>query len=220
MRSNPTLLVAVREHLDLVDLVARQPVYESRQLIDHVYFPVDAVVSVVADMGDGSVIQVATVGREGMIGVPALLQAGADQHRAFAQVPGRALRLPTERFLALVEASKPFERLLHRYVQALITQIARSAACNRVHTIKARTGRWLLLTHDRAGRDELPLTQEFLAQLLGVRRPSVTTAAGTLQKAGFIRYRGDGSPSSTGGPENVVLRLLPGHPRRVRTVLG
>ena len=184
----PDLLVAVREHLELVDLAARDPVYDRWQPIDYVYFPVDAVVSVVADMGDGSVIEVATVGREGMVGVPALLQAEADDHRTFTQVPGRALRLPAERFLELVEVSKPFERLLHRYVQALITQIARSAACNRAHSIDERAGRWLLLTHDRAGRDEFPLTQEFLAQMLGVRRPSVTIAAGMLQKAGFIRY--------------------------------
>lgn len=87
-----------------------------------------------------------------------------------------------------MKVSRPFERLLHRYVQALITQIARSAACNRTHSIDERAGRWLLLTHDRAGRDEFPLTQEFLAQMLGVRRPSVTIAAGMLQKAGFIRY--------------------------------
>ena len=184
----PELLTAVREHLELVDLAARDPVYDRWQPIDNVYFPVDAVVSIVADMGDGSVIEVATVGREGMVGVPALLQAEADDHRSFTQVPGRALRLPAERFLELVEASKPFERLLHRYVQALITQIARSAACNRAHSIDERAGRWLLLTHDRAGRDEFPLTQEFLAQMLGVRRPSVTIAAGMLQKAGFIRY--------------------------------
>jgi CRP-like cAMP-binding protein len=185
---DPELLGAVREHLELVDLAARDPVYESGQPIAHVYFPVDAVVSVVADMGDGSVLEVATVGREGMLGVPVLLQAGADEHRAFTQVPGRALRLPTPRFLELVEASKPFDRLLHRYVQALITAIARSAACNQAHSIEKRTGRWLLLTHDRAARDEFPLTQEFLAQMLGVRRPSVTTAAGRLQRAGFIRY--------------------------------
>jgi CRP-like cAMP-binding protein len=185
---DPELFEAVRHFLEVVDLSARDPVYERGQPIDQVYFPIDAVVSVVADMSDGAVIEVATVGREGIVGIPALLQAENDEHRAFTQVPGRALRLSTPRFLELVEASKPFERLLHRYIQALITQISRSAACNRVHSIDERAGRWLLLTHDRAGRDEFPLTQEFLAQMLGVRRPSVTTAAGMLQKAGLIKY--------------------------------
>jgi CRP-like cAMP-binding protein len=184
----PQFLKYILEDLEPVDLESRQLLYDSGEQIEQVYFPVDAVVSVVADMEDKAVIEVATIGREGMVGVPALLQADSDGHRAFVQVPGRAARLPVARFLEVVEASEDFERLLHRYIQALITQIARSAACNRVHSIDERAGRWLLLTHDRAARDEFPLTQEFLAQMLGVRRPSVTTAAGMLQRAGFIRY--------------------------------
>ena len=184
----PALAAEVANELDEVDLAAKDEVYRPDEPIEHVFFPLDAVVSVVADMADGTIVEVATVGAEGMLGVPVLLRAGKADYRAFAQIPGRALRLPARRLLELVEASDQFASLLYRYVQALMTQVARSAACNRVHSIDERAARWLLMTHDRVGRDQFTLTQEFLAQMLGVRRASVNTAAAMLQRAGYISY--------------------------------
>lgn len=184
----PELAAEVANELVEVELSVREHVYRAREPIGHVYFPLDAVVSIVADMADATTVEVATVGSEGMLGVPVLLRAGEADYRAFAQIPGRALRLPASRLLELGAANEPFAALLYRYVQALMTQVARSAACNQVHSIDERAARWLLMTHDRVGSDEFPLTQEFLAQMLGVRRASVNTAAGMLQRAGSITY--------------------------------
>ena len=176
------------EGAEVVELKAREPLYEEGGLIEEVYFPLDAVVSVVADMGDGSVVEVATIGREGMVGVGVVLRATRSDHRVFIQVGGRMLRMHADRLLDLITSHAALDRLVHVYVQALMTQIARSAACNRAHAIDERTARWLLMTHDRVGSDRFNLTQEFLGQMLGVARPRVSTAAATLQRAGFIRY--------------------------------
>ncbi len=173
---------------EVVQLPAREPVYEAGAAIDDVYFPLDAVVSIVADMGDGSVVEVATIGREGLVGVGVVLRTMRSDHRLFTQVSGRALRMPARRLLELAEDHDELDRILHVYVQALLAQVSRSAACNRAHSIDERTARWLLMTHDRVGRDQFDLTQEFLGQMLGVGRPRVSTAAATLQRAGFIRY--------------------------------
>lgn len=182
------LAAQVVDELEEVELAPKQALYRARETIEQVYFPLEAVVSLVADMADGATVEVATVGSEGMLGVPVLLRAGEADYRAFVQIPGRALRLPAGRLLALAAANDGFASLLYRYVQALMTQVARSAACNQVHTIDERAARWLLMTHDRVGSDDFPLTQEFLAQMLGVRRASVNTAAGMLQRAGYIAY--------------------------------
>lgn len=175
--------------LSLVTWETRDPLYDAGQTIRHVYFPLDAVVSIVADMGAGSTFEVATIGREGMAGVGVLLRTSRADHRTFVQVPGRALRLPAEHLLELAARHAELDRQLYRYVQALMAQMARSAPCTRVHSVDERTARWLLMTHDRVGRDEFPLTQEFLGQMLGVARPRVSTAAAALQRAGCIRYR-------------------------------
>lgn len=172
----------------VVDVEARKPIYDHGEVIDQLYFPLDAVMSLVADMDDGSVFEIATVGREGVVGVEALIQSQDSDHRIFVQVPGRAVRVPTDRIRELVGQDPGLETLIFRYVRALMAQISRSAACNRAHPVDERTARWLLQTHDRVGRDDFPLTQEFLGQMLGVARPRVSTAAATLQRAGFIRY--------------------------------
>lgn len=187
-------LLSVVSGLDQLDdsatvvLEARAPIYRAGERIEDVYFPLDAVVSVVADMGDGSVVEVATIGREGMVGIGVVLRTAESDQRAFVQIGGRAVRLGAETLLDLMERHDELDRLLHVYAQALMAQVGRSAACNRVHSIDDRTARWLLMTHDRVGRDDFDLTQEFLAQMLGVTRPRVSTAAATLQRAGFIRY--------------------------------
>ena len=173
---------------EIVDLKARDLIHQAGARIEDVYFPLDAVVSIVADMGDGSVLEVATIGREGMVGIGVVLRTAESDQRAFVQVSGRAVRLGTETLLSLMERDDELDRLLHVYAQALLAQVARSAACNQAHSIDDRTARWLLMTHDRVGRDDFELTQEFLAQMLGVTRPRVSTAAATLQRAGLIRY--------------------------------
>jgi CRP-like cAMP-binding protein len=124
-----------------------------------------------------------------MIGLPVFLGAGSIPGEAFCQVPGRALRLPADVLLRELGDGGPFHDLLHRYTQAHINQIAQSAACGRVHSIDERCARWLLITHDQVGHDRFPLTQQFLAMMLGVRRAGVNAAASILQRAGYVRYR-------------------------------
>ncbi len=180
---------ALRPRLAMVALAARQQLHEPGTHIDYVYFPVDGVLSLVTTMQDGVAVEIATVGNEGMVGLPVFLGVGASPVRTFCQVPGHAQRMEAEAFRAAVTAHPSLHDLLHRYTQAVINQIAQSAACNRIHSIEQRCARWLLMTHDRVMVDQFPLTHEFLAQMLGVRRATVTETAGRLQQAGLITYR-------------------------------
>jgi CRP-like cAMP-binding protein len=174
--------------MEKVSLGIKHVLYAPGKPIEHVYFPLTCVLSLVVEMNDKVVIEVATVGNEGMLGAPVVLGVDHSARQAFAQVPGVALRMPARELRrAMAEHGELRERLL-RYVQVLNNQIGQSTACNQAHSIDERMCRWLLMCHDRVGGDEIPLTQEFLAQMLGVRRPSVTVVAGMLQKAGLIRY--------------------------------
>ena len=170
-------------------LVVRDMMYERDQPIDYVYFPVEGVISIVSRVSEHEVIEVATVGNEGMVGLPLFLNSESTSLDAFAQVPGEALRMSAGDFIREIERNGSMVQLLRRYTQALLTQIAQASACNRLHTVEERCARWLLMTHDRVSSDTFLLTQQFLAQMLGVRRASVTVTAGALQKAGAIRYR-------------------------------
>jgi CRP-like cAMP-binding protein len=173
--------------LESVPLVDGMPIYEPNEPITHVYFPISGVVSMVSEMRAGTV-EVGTVGREGMTGLPIVLHATTMPSRAFVQVPGHAYRMrASDLFTALGESPRT-TRLVYRYVLALFDQAAQHAACNRLHALEERCARWLLMTHDRVDGDVLPLKQQFLAEMLGVHRPAVTIAAGALQKAGVIRY--------------------------------
>jgi CRP-like cAMP-binding protein len=136
----------------------------------------------------GDVVEFATIGAEGFVGVPVFLGSDAMPSRALVQIPGNAFRASKPDFLAGIAADAEFRALLMRYTLALMTQIAQSTSCNRLHEVQERCARWLLQTHDRVHEDSFPLTQEFLAQMLGVHRPTVTVAAGMLQKAGLIDY--------------------------------
>ena len=157
--------------------------------IDTVYFPQGAVISLLTTMDDGSSIEIATIGNEGFVGVPLFLGAQAMAARDLyqVQVPGQAMAMDARAFLAAA-GRDPLRGLVQRYAQALFTQVTQQVACNGLHSVEERCSRWMLLTHDRVGSDDFPLTQEFLAQMLGVRRASVTVAATALQHAGFIRY--------------------------------
>jgi CRP-like cAMP-binding protein len=162
---------------------------EPGQPIEHVWFPLDLVVSIVLPLPQGEVVELATVGNEGMVGVAVFLGATSTESRSFPQAGGRVLRMPAADFRREVGADGALRVLVQRYTSAFVVQLARQVACNRLHSIEERTCRWLLTTHDRVGSDRLLLTQEYLAQMLGVRRASVNVVAGFLQQAGFITYR-------------------------------
>ena len=180
-------LEEILPQLESVPLKVGMPIYEPNEPITDVYFPITGIVSMVSEMRDGTV-EVGTVGREGMTGLPLVLHATTMPSRAFVQVPGHAYRMRGADLCAALRRSPRVERLVYRYVLALFDQAAQHAACNRLHALEERCARWLLMTHDRVDGDVLPLKQQFLAEMLGVHRPAVTIAAGALQKAGVIRY--------------------------------
>jgi CRP-like cAMP-binding protein len=162
--------------------------FERHKPIEHVDFPLEGLISLVVTMKEGDVAEVGTVGNEGMAGIPLILGAETSASDAFYQAHGRSMRVSAPAFAEELVRHGPLEDILRRYAQGYLNQAAQSAACNRLHPVEQRFCRWILLSHDRIGYDTLPLTQEFLAQMLGVRRASVSVVAGMLQKAGFIRY--------------------------------
>jgi CRP-like cAMP-binding protein len=175
--------------LDHVALQTGDVLAEPNRPISDVYFPLTMVASMLTVMRDGSSVETGSIGNEGFVGLPIFLGVGSMPARTFTQVPGEAVRMPADAFRAELAATRPFADTVARYVQSFFNQVAQSAACNRLHAVDERCARWLLMTHDRVGRDDFILTQEFLSQMLGVRRSGVTVAAATLQHAGFIRYR-------------------------------
>jgi CRP-like cAMP-binding protein len=154
-----------------------------------VYFPISAVFFLVATAGERVVVEVATIGREGMVGLPLFLGVGSSPHACFCQVAGSAARLSAEGLRLALSGDGALHGLLNRYTQGTMVQIAQNVVCNIAHTAEQRACRWLLTTHDRVGRDQFPLTQDFLAQMLGVRRPTVSETASRLQADDLIRYR-------------------------------
>jgi CRP-like cAMP-binding protein len=163
--------------------------HEPGEPIQAVYFPLAGVVSVVADLGDDQVVETATVGREGMVGISVFLGADTPTERSLVQVPGRALIMSTEDLREHIDdVDGPLTDRLARTSQALFTQVARNAACNRVHTVRQRAARWLLMTADRMDSPSFDLTQHFLAQMLAVRRTSVSEVAQSLAEDGCITY--------------------------------
>jgi CRP-like cAMP-binding protein len=137
---------------------------------------------------NGDIVEFATIGPEGIVGFPVLLGASSMPSKAIVQIPGEALRISTADFRGALDRLPTLQPLLLRYTMALLNQVAQVTSCNRLHEVQERCARWLLQTHDRVNSDSFPLTQEFLAQMLGVHRPTVTVAAGILQKAGLVDY--------------------------------
>jgi CRP-like cAMP-binding protein len=181
----------VRALLERERAGVKQLLYGPGARIEALYFPIDAVVSILNTLSDGAAVEIATIGNEGMVGSPVVLGSDAMPAREFCQVqvPGELLRMDKTSFAEVLSQEGPFRDVIQLYVQALFIQIAQQVACNALHSVEERCCRWMLLTHDRVHSDSFPLTQEFLAQMLGVRRASVTLAAGALQSAGLIRYR-------------------------------
>jgi CRP-like cAMP-binding protein len=174
--------------MEPVRLELRDVVFEPNRTIEHVFFPEDGVISILGLLEDGSAVETATVGNEGMVGVPVFLGAMQMAGQAFAQVPGSAWRMPAAALREEVRRGSPLAQLLGRYTQALFTLVAQSSACNRKHLVEQRCARWLLMTHDRVGGDTFELTHLFLSQMLGVRRATVSETAAQLQQAGLIEY--------------------------------
>jgi CRP-like cAMP-binding protein len=171
-----------------VELSARQLLWKAEARLRSVYFPRNCVCSLLMPLSDELPVEAATVGKEGMVGTPVLLGVSSGPAICVVQVAGDALRVDAERVRAWMIGDGALPGLLLRYTQVLHDQTSQSVACNRRHEMEERCARWLLMTHDRVGTDTFTLTHEFLAAMLGVRRASVTVAAGILQKAGLIRY--------------------------------
>jgi CRP-like cAMP-binding protein len=175
--------------MDRIPIQPHDMLHRAGERMRYVYFPLWGVISLMTPMEDGSAVETAKVGNEGMVSVHSFLGGGVlGNALAMGQVPGETLRMNADHFRAEVDGGGKLQQVMFAYSQALFTQIAQGVACNGVHSIQERCARWLLETHDRAGSDQFLLTQEFLADMLGVRRPSVTVAARTLQNAGVIDY--------------------------------
>ena len=173
--------------LETVPLVFKQVIYQPKELIQHVYFPLSGVVSLLTVLADGTETEVGMVGNEGIAGLSVFLGIDTTSSKALVQIPGDAIRMRTYDFKAeLLDGT--LHNLLQRYTHTLIGQISQSVACNRHHSVEERCCRWLLMCHDRAQSDHFPITQEFLSHMLGVRRASVTVVASMLQRAGLISY--------------------------------
>lgn len=176
-------------HLETVKLTRREVLYRSNSTIAHVYFPQTGVISTVSHLDGGRVVEVGTIGNEGMLGLPVFLAFDRIPVEATVHIEGMAKRVRADIFRDLLHDCGEFHQVLHRYTLAFLTQVAQSAACNRAHSTTERCARWLLMTQDRMGSDYFQLTQDLLAVMLGVRRPGVSLAASTLQDAGLIQYK-------------------------------
>ncbi|ODV11348.1 MAG: hypothetical protein ABT20_06085 [Rubrivivax sp. SCN 70-15] len=184
----PEVVDALQSRIEAVDLAAGTMLSEAGIVLRHVYFPVDAVVSLVSPLSDGTCTEVAVVGHEGVVGVCAFMGGGKALSSAVVQRPGVAWRMSARDIADLARDSEPVMQQLLRYTQALFTQMAQSSACHRHHELGPQLSRWLLQHLDRQVGDELQITQERIAGMLGVRREGVTGAALKLQRAGLIHY--------------------------------
>lgn len=166
----------------------KQVLFTRNSPIEYVYFPCTSVFSILSFMQNGTAVEVGTVGNEGFAGINVLIGAESATDTTICQVEGDSLRMRTSDFRGAVATDTSLRRVAQRYLQAYLSQMSQSVACNRLHTIEERFARWVLMTHDRVTGDEFHLTQEFLADMLGVHRPSVSLVASAFQQAGLIKY--------------------------------
>lgn len=185
----PEVYQALLPHITEVSLTHGEILYEMGQTITEVYFPKDAVVSMVYTTMEGTTVEVGLVGIEGMVGVPIILGATKSPHRAIVQIADGALKMKASILREHFNKTGSLREVLLGYTHGLMMQIARTAVCNRIHQIEERLARWLLMCQDRVASPELKLTHEFIADMLGVRRAGVTLAAGTLQRSGLVQYQ-------------------------------
>jgi len=178
----------IGSHLELIPMSLGDVLYESGDQLRYVYFPTTCIISLLYVMEDGASAEIAVVGNDGMLGISLFMGGNTTPSRAVVQSAGQAYRLKADLLQEEFERHGPTMHLLLRYTQGLITQMAQTAVCNRHHSVDQQLCRWLLLSLDRLSSNELQMTQELIANMLGVRREGVTQAAGKLQGAGLIRY--------------------------------
>lgn len=176
-------------HLSVIELAPGSVLYESGDRVESIYFPHDSVISLVAVLERGGLVEMAVFGREGVVGFASSLVTRESFGRYVVQIGGGASRIAVKHLQEAFYASSSIRELLLRYVQALLAQTFQTVACNASHSVEARCCEWILKTHDRVGRRDLPLTHEFLAEMLGVQRPTVSVALRALQGAGLIGQR-------------------------------
>ena len=179
----------LRPHLQPMDLEQGTVIYEAGQTLPYVLFVDQGMISVVSIMEDGATIEVGTIGNEGVVGLGVIMEVETTRYRHNVQVAGRGRRMSVAALRAEIQHDRPLRKLLFRYHAAFMTQLMQGVACNGLHSIEQRCCRWLLTTQDRLGSQELNITHEFLAQMLGVRRASVTEVLRPLQTAGMIAAR-------------------------------
>ncbi|RST54652.1 Crp/Fnr family transcriptional regulator [Variovorax sp. DXTD-1] len=184
----PEVMVRMEPFLEQVPLRLGEVLYESGVVQEHVYFPTECIVSLLYVLESGQSAEIAGVGFEGMVGVSLLMGGGSTPNRAVVQSAGHAIRLSAAHIKNLTQQGGPLLQLLLRYTQSLITQMSQTAVCNRHHSLEQQLCRWLLLSLDRLPGSELVMTQELIANMLGVRREGVTEAAGKLQRLNLIKY--------------------------------
>ena len=190
LRAMPADVVALLEpHMERLNVPLLEVLGEPGVPFEHVFFPETGVISIVNKLSDGSEVEVGTIGNEGMAGLNVVLDSESIPCLTLMEIPGDIVRVPVRVIVALAEERPEVRRILLRYAQAFMIQVAQTASCNRMHEIYGRCARWMCMAHDRmGGAPQFLLTQHVLAQMLGVRRAGVTAAAGMLQKAGLIRY--------------------------------
>lgn len=175
--------------LEDVPLTFKQQLHEQEQPVSALYFPETAVASMVTELADGTIVETGTIGYEGVTGVPSALTGAPFPATMICQIAGSGFKLPVRALARELEMqNSPLIHVIHKYLNYKVAMLAQGSACNRAHPVDARLARWLLMTHDRVNTDAFSLTQEFLAMMLGVQRPTVNIAAATLQRAGFIHY--------------------------------
>ncbi len=191
-RLPPEELERVRPHFQRVEMARGQHTIVPDEPISYIYFPINCLLSLVTQMADGGCVESGTIGREGMSGIPVILDARQTTMPTFAQVPGTAVRVRAQVLKEAYELRVEVRRLLNRYIHTVIVTGSHAAACNRLHSLVERLCKWLLMSSDGVGSDEVALTHEYLAVMMGVRRAGVSEAASELREAGLIDYhRGD-----------------------------
>ena len=173
-------------YLESISFSSGESIYESSKRLNYAYFPITSVISLVYNMEDGASAEMGMIGNEGLIGIALFTGGDTSPNRAIVQHPGGAIRMKASAFLEEFRRGGSFQRLLLRYIQALLTQVSQKAVCNGLHSIEQRLACWLLMTHDRVGSEKLQLTQEFISNLLGVRREGVSLTTVSLRNKGAI----------------------------------
>ncbi len=202
---DPPERAALEKDFETVQLEFKSSLHEPGDPTPYVYFPSDGVVSLLTVLANGMAVELGHVGREGMVDISVFLGLEASESRIIIQVPGTAKRMASKPFRKHLETLPGLRRVMGAYVLEFFTMVAQTTACNRQHTIQQRFARWVLMTQDRTARTEFPITQEFLAEMLGVTRPKVTGAASRLKQRGVISYqRGRMSVDDRAGLETVA----------------